>query len=49
MRKVDIIGVGMTSFGKHVEKTFVEIITSGRAGGLANREPLEAVGTPWVT
>ncbi|HOC46583.1 MAG: thiolase family protein [Syntrophorhabdaceae bacterium] len=25
MRKVDIIGVGMTSFGKHVDKTFVEL------------------------
>ncbi len=25
MRKVDIIGVGMTSFGKHVDKTFIEL------------------------
>lgn len=25
MRKVDIIGVGMTSFGKHIDKTFVQL------------------------
>jgi hypothetical protein len=27
----------------------IVITTSGRAGGLVNREPLEAVGKPWVT